>query len=172
MLAHAADFRSEVDDKVEARRLSDALLDNWRNAEIDASDAALCAFAERLTLEPHAMLEDDVLALRRAGFDDVAIHDAVQVISYFNYINRVADGLCVDLEPDMPSRAISVEQPGTTDMLFAAGEAMAAYPSDTTAMGMSWRCGRCLDTLPAGSPLPDRCSACGASGAGFVPVDA
>ena len=43
----------------------------------------------------------DVEVLRDLGFDDVAIHDAVQVIAYFNYINRVADCLGVDLEPDM-----------------------------------------------------------------------
>jgi alkylhydroperoxidase family enzyme len=36
--------------------------------------------------------------LRNAAFDDRAIHDATQVISYFNYINRVADGLGVDKE--------------------------------------------------------------------------
>ncbi len=36
--------------------------------------------------------------LRAADFDDVAIHDAAQVIGYFNYINRVADALDVDLE--------------------------------------------------------------------------
>jgi alkylhydroperoxidase family enzyme len=42
-----------------------------------------------------------VAVLRAAGFDDVAIHDATQVIGYFNYINRVADGLGVDLEPEM-----------------------------------------------------------------------
>ncbi len=35
---------------------------------------------------------------------DPEIHDAVQVISYFNYINRVADGLGTDLEPEMPER--------------------------------------------------------------------
>ena len=39
--------------------------------------------------------------LRGHGFDDVAIHDAVQVIAYFNYINRIADCLGVDLEPGM-----------------------------------------------------------------------
>jgi alkylhydroperoxidase family enzyme len=36
--------------------------------------------------------------LRVAGFDDRAIHDATQVIGYFNYINRLADGLGVDRE--------------------------------------------------------------------------
>jgi hypothetical protein len=31
----------------------------------------------------------------------VAINDAVQVVAYFNYINRIADCLGVDLEPGM-----------------------------------------------------------------------
>lgn len=44
------------------------------------------------------MTEQDVVDLRTAGFDDLAIHDAAQVIGYFNYINRVADALNVDLE--------------------------------------------------------------------------
>lgn len=44
------------------------------------------------------MSESDVQMLRYAGFDDIAIHDAAQVIGYFNYINRVADALDVDLE--------------------------------------------------------------------------
>ena len=44
-------------------------------------------------LTPAAMTDADVARLRDAGFDDRAIHDATQVISYFNYINRIADGL-------------------------------------------------------------------------------
>jgi len=48
------------------------------------------------------MQRADVERLREAGFDDVAIHEAVQVIAYFNYINRIADALHVDLEPGMP----------------------------------------------------------------------
>jgi alkylhydroperoxidase family enzyme len=40
----------------------------------------------------------DVDALRELGWSDLEIHDAAQVISYFNYINRIADGLGVDLE--------------------------------------------------------------------------
>ena len=42
--------------------------------------------------------------LRDVGLTDRDIHDAVQVISYFNYINRVADALGTDLEPEMPPR--------------------------------------------------------------------
>ncbi len=38
--------------------------------------------------------------LRAVGLDDVTIHDAIQVIAYFNYINRVAEGVGTDPEPD------------------------------------------------------------------------
>ena len=44
------------------------------------------------------MMPDDIGTLRQVGFDDVAIHDATQVISYFNYINRIADALGVEPE--------------------------------------------------------------------------
>ena len=44
------------------------------------------------------MREEDIETLRENGFDDRAIHDATQVIAYFNYINRIADGLHVQQE--------------------------------------------------------------------------
>jgi alkylhydroperoxidase family enzyme len=49
------------------------------------------------------MRASDVEALRTSGFDDVAIHDAIQVVGYFNYINRIADAIHVDLELGMPA---------------------------------------------------------------------
>ena len=39
-------------------------------------------------------------ALRAEGFSDTGVHDAVQVISLFNYYTRLAEGLGVELEPD------------------------------------------------------------------------
>jgi len=42
--------------------------------------------------------EADLTLLRKAGFDDDGLSIAVQVISYFKYINRIADGLGVDRE--------------------------------------------------------------------------
>ena len=74
---------------------------DWRLADLSKPEAALCAYAHKLTRMPSAMSEPDVQGLRELGFDDLAIHDAIQVISYFNYINRIADAVHVDLEPDM-----------------------------------------------------------------------
>jgi len=48
------------------------------------------------------MCRSDIDALRACRLSDRAVNDAVQVIAFFNYINRVADGLGVDLEPEMP----------------------------------------------------------------------
>ena len=46
----------------------------------------------------------DADELRGHGWDDTAIHDAIQVISYFNYINRVAEGVGVEDEPEWEGR--------------------------------------------------------------------
>ena len=75
-----------------------AVARDWRTAPLDAVDRALCAFAAKLTRTPAAMGADDCAALRAVGLGDVAIHDAAQVVGYFNYINRIADALGVELE--------------------------------------------------------------------------
>jgi uncharacterized peroxidase-related enzyme len=62
--------------------------------------AALCRYARKLTLEPAAMHEGDLEPLRALGLDDRAIVDANQVVAYFNYVNRIAEGLGVEVEPE------------------------------------------------------------------------
>ena len=101
MRAHANDLRAEVgwlpsDEQRDA--YVEAVARDWRGAPLAPLNRALCLFAEKLTLEPAAMGEADVAALRAAGLSDPAIHDATQVVGYFNYINRVADALGVELE--------------------------------------------------------------------------
>ena len=75
-----------------------AIAADWRKAQLSAADRALCAWAERLTRAPQDTGPADIEQLRAGGFDDRAIHDATQVISFFNYINRVADALGVESE--------------------------------------------------------------------------
>jgi len=60
--------------------------------------------AERLARDSLAVTEADVARLRAAGFTDQGIHDAVQVIAYFSYINRVADALGVEPEEWLEQR--------------------------------------------------------------------
>lgn len=75
----------------------------FREAALSAPDLAMLDFAVKLTRTPSEMTEDDVKKLREQGFDDMAIHDIVQITALFNYYDRLADGLGVDPEPDFDS---------------------------------------------------------------------
>jgi uncharacterized peroxidase-related enzyme len=88
--------------------LADAVKTGWRSAPLDSATQALLAYAEKLTLRPASVESGDIQKLRREGFSDAAIHDAAQVIAYFNYINRIADGLGVDRESWMPEKPAAV----------------------------------------------------------------
>ena len=88
------DFGRESGDEALARQM----IYDYRQAELPAEDRALCDYAIKLSLAPGKMSEADVAALREHGFSDEQITVAVQVISYFNYINRIAEGLGVDDE--------------------------------------------------------------------------
>jgi len=89
-------------DAAQADAFVHAVARDWRTAPLTPVDRALCEFAAKLTHHPHDMTPADLDALRAHGLDDRAIHDAVQVIAYFNYINRVADALGVEPEDFIP----------------------------------------------------------------------
>lgn len=94
------DLRAEVNDDEWVRQINR----DYTRAKLTDADRALCDFACKVTRNPSDVVAADVERLRTAGLDDRAINDAVQVISFFNYINRVADALGIDLEPGMPDR--------------------------------------------------------------------
>ena len=73
---------------------------DFRQADLEPRVRGLCEYAEKLTLRPAEVGGEDAEALRALGWTDPAIHDAIQVVSYFNYINRVADGVGVENEPE------------------------------------------------------------------------
>lgn len=68
-------------------------------APLTDRERAIVDYAIKLTTSPDAMTEADVSALREAGLPDAAILDACQIVAYYNYVNRLADGLGVELEP-------------------------------------------------------------------------
>ncbi len=80
----------------------EAIRSDYRTAELDEATRAVLDFVVKLTRRPGEMRPSDLDALRQHGLSELALHDIVQVAAYFNYINRVADGLGVDLEPEMP----------------------------------------------------------------------
>ena len=80
----------------------DRFADDWRSAGLDEQTAALLEYTEQLTRRPQDCGKSDVARLSRTGLSERAIHDAVQICSYFNYINRVADAVDVELEPEHP----------------------------------------------------------------------
>jgi alkylhydroperoxidase family enzyme len=57
----------------------------------------------KLTHRAAEIEESDINALRAQGLDDAAISDSIQVIGYFNYVTRVADGVGIDDEPEWSS---------------------------------------------------------------------
>jgi uncharacterized peroxidase-related enzyme len=72
---------------------------DYRAAPLEPRTRALCDFAAKLTRAPATISAADMDLLRSHGLDDAAIHDAIQVIGYFNYINRIADGVGIEDEP-------------------------------------------------------------------------
>ncbi|NPV44497.1 MAG: peroxidase [Firmicutes bacterium] len=74
---------------------------NFTKAEITENEKIMLYYARKLTLEPSNIKERDIQALRKAGYSDRDIFDINQIVAYFNYVNRIADGLGVTLEKDL-----------------------------------------------------------------------
>jgi uncharacterized peroxidase-related enzyme len=68
------------------------------SAPLDSRQYQLVVFAFKLTQSPGIISEGDVASLRDAGLSDTAIHDLTAIVAYFNFVNRMALGLGVDLE--------------------------------------------------------------------------
>lgn len=71
---------------------------DFRTAEIDKAERAMLEYVAKLTLEPWTVEKSDVVNLRENGFSDEAILDINQVAGYYAFVNRLADGLGVELE--------------------------------------------------------------------------
>jgi uncharacterized peroxidase-related enzyme len=91
------DLREEANDDA----LVDRFAKDWRTAGLPPHTQMALALAEKLTLTPSRMSQDNIKALRGCGYTDEDIHDIVQIAAYFNYINRIADTLGVPPEDFM-----------------------------------------------------------------------
>ena len=81
---------------------------DWRTAELGVRRDAILTYAEKLSVRPAEVGREDVDALRAVGLEDADVLALAEVVAYYAYVNRLADGLGVALEelkeePD-PSR--------------------------------------------------------------------
>jgi uncharacterized peroxidase-related enzyme len=83
----------------EADAIVAAVARDYREAAPAAADRAMLDYALKLTRTPSDVGAIDIDRLRAAGFDDRGIHDICAIVAYFAFVNRIADGLGVDLEP-------------------------------------------------------------------------
>lgn len=74
------------------------LKQDWRQAALTERQRAILAYAHKLTMEPWAMTAEDLEPMRAAGLTDADILAANQVTAYYAYVNRLADGLGVEVE--------------------------------------------------------------------------
>ena len=79
-------------------KLLTSLTSDYRKANLSSADLAMLDYAVKLTRRPGDMHEADVSSLRAQGFDDRAIHDICAIAAYYAFVNRIADGLGVELE--------------------------------------------------------------------------
>ena len=85
-VAHGAAVRQLSGDPA----LGEAMVMNWRVADLDARQHAMLIFAEKVTKESAMIVEADRQALRGVGLTDRDIWDIANVTGFFNMSNRVA----------------------------------------------------------------------------------
>lgn len=90
--------------------LARELARDYRAADLEPGDRALLDYAVELTVDPGGTAEGAVERLREVGFDDTAILDLCQVTAYYNFVNRLANGLGVELEASWSEERLVVSR--------------------------------------------------------------
>src|SRR5262249_13667817 len=89
MVSHGAALRKLTGDPI----LAEQLRTNYTYAELEPRERTMLGFAVKLTEQSASCSEDDVAALRVAGWSDEEIMDITEVAAMFNFTNRLASGL-------------------------------------------------------------------------------
>ncbi len=85
--------------------LGEAMVMNWRMADLDERQTAMLSFAEKVTIESSKITEKDRQALRDVGFSDRDIWDIASVTGFFNMSNRVASATAMQPNPEYHAQA-------------------------------------------------------------------
>ncbi len=90
-----------IADNARADAVRAALYAHRPEDAFDGKELALLVYAQKLTTDVGAMVEADIVAVRAAGADDGEILEVNQVCAYFNYSNRLLNGLGVTTQGDI-----------------------------------------------------------------------
>ena len=82
--------------------MAERIVEDYETACLSGKRLAMLRYADKLTRAPGTMTESDVAALRAVGFGDIDVLHIAEVVSYFAYANRIADGLGIPLEDWIP----------------------------------------------------------------------
>lgn len=97
---HWANARHLIGDDTRADAIEAALRADAPEQAFEGAELAGLRYARKLTREPGDMAEGDVLAMRQQGLDDGQILEINQIVGYFNYVNRLLNGLGVTTDGD------------------------------------------------------------------------
>ncbi len=86
LVAHGAALRENLGDPVLGERVSY----DWRRAGLDPRRAAICAYAEKLTLHPHEVTRADLQTLLDVGLTLEEAWDVAEIAAMYNFTNRMA----------------------------------------------------------------------------------
>ena len=98
---HWSNARHLIDDEDRADKVEKALHDKQPQNAFEGAELALLQYAEKLMLNPGAMVQQDVQVLKDLGVPDGEILEANQIVGYFNYVNRCLNGLGVTTDGDI-----------------------------------------------------------------------
>ena len=98
---HWANARHLMADDEKAAKVEAALRAHSPRDVFEGAELALLNYAEKLTLSPGNITKEDVDSLKSAGVEDGEILEANQIIGYFNYVNRLLNGLGVTTAGDV-----------------------------------------------------------------------
>ena len=89
-----------IDDAKKSDAIEKALWSKMPQDVFDGVELEMLRYAEKLTLRPNSMVQEDVLALKAVGAEDGEILELNQIVGYFNYVNRLLNGLGVTTSGD------------------------------------------------------------------------
>ena len=98
---HWANARHLIGDEARADTIGAALHERAPERALDGAELEALRYAGKLTRAPGDMVEEDVVRLRETGFDDGEILEINQIVGYFNYVNRLLNGLGVTVDGDV-----------------------------------------------------------------------